>query len=144
MAAPVPEGEPAGEVEVTSPAGLPCAVVAWTTSASTTASIRNTGPEGITTAPAGRPVGPDAASRCARHRSHRQDGRSALLVAQAELLHLHLEALAADLEQPRGLGHVATGLVERLDDQLALDPRGLGAHDVLERARRRAGVIAAD
>src|SRR5664279_520307 len=53
-------------------------------------------------------------------------------IAQPEFLHLHLEALAADLEQPRGLGHVAAGLVERLHDQLALDARGLGAHRILE------------
>src|SRR5690348_12169509 len=43
--------------------------------------------------------------------------RLALFVAQPELLHLHLQALAADLEQPRRLGDVAAGLVERLDDQ---------------------------
>src|SRR5438132_14348169 len=61
--------------------------------------------------------------------------RSALAIAQPELRHLHLQALAADLEQACGLGHVAAGLVERLDDQLAFDPGGLGADDLLERSR---------
>ena len=36
-----------------------------------------------------------------------------------------------------GLRHVAAGLVERALDQLALDPLGLGAHHLLERARGR-------
>jgi hypothetical protein len=47
----------------------------------------------------------------------------AFAIAQAELFHLHLQALAADLQEARGLRDVAAGLVERLDDQLA---RGAG------------------
>src|SRR6185312_15590426 len=64
-------------------------------------------------------------------------------IAQPELLHLHLQALPADLEQARGLGHVAAGLVERLHDQLAFDAGGLGADRVLERSRglRRAVAV---
>ena len=68
-------------------------------------------------------VGPDRAAVAPPRRAGAVTGGLRLLVAQPELLHLHLQALAADLEQPRGLGHVAAGLVERLDDQLALDPR---------------------
>ncbi len=61
-----------------------------------------------------------------------------LFLAQAELLHLRLEALARDLELARRLGDVAARLVERPLDELALDPLGLGADRLLERLGGRA------
>src|SRR5207247_1379435 len=42
-------------------------------------------------------------------------------------------ALTADLELSRRLRDVAAGLFERAQDELALDPLGLGADDLLER-----------
>src|SRR6185436_6162469 len=60
-------------------------------------------------------------------------------LAQAELLHLGLQALARDLELACGLGDVAARLVEGALDELALDALGLGAHGLLERARRQGG-----
>ena len=72
---------------------------------------------------------------------------SSVFSAQPEFLHLHLQALARDLEQLGGAGDVAAGLVEAADDQLALDRLHLLADDLLERARswerrrRRRGVF---
>ena len=79
--------------------------------------------------------------RCPKLRARRPWTRTGLLphhrglIAQAELLHLRLEALARDLELAGGLGDVAARLVEGALDELALDPLGLGAHGLLERAR---------
>src|SRR5688500_796588 len=42
--------------------------------------------------------------------------------AQAQLLHLELQALARDLEEPRRVGDVALRLMERAHDELALQP----------------------
>lgn len=56
------------------------------------------------------------------------------LIAQPELFHLGLQALARDLQLARRLGHVAAGLVEGALDELALDSLGLGAHRLFERA----------
>src|SRR5260221_4093202 len=56
-------------------------------------------------------------------------------LAQSELLHLGLEALARDLELAGRLGHVAARFVEGALDELTLDPLGLGPHGLLERAR---------
>ena len=44
--------------------------------------------------------------------------------AQAQLLHLGLQALSRDLELARGLRDVPAGLVERALNQLALDETG--------------------
>src|SRR5271165_6170829 len=43
-------------------------------------------------------------------------------LAQAELLHLELQALARDLQQARRMGHVAAGLLQRAAHELALEP----------------------
>src|SRR5688572_33122360 len=68
-------------------------------------------------------------------------GGLALAIAQPELLILHMQALATDLEQACGLGHVAAGLVEGFDDQLALDARGLGSDHLFERSRQLGLVV---
>src|SRR5690606_23112943 len=67
--------------------------------------------------------------------------RASALFAQAELLHLRLEALAGDLEEPRGVGDVTARLLERAHDELALDAaRGL-ADGLLEAGCRPVGVL---
>src|SRR5258708_20954605 len=58
--------------------------------------------------------------------------------AEAELLHLHLQALARDLEQLRRAGHVAAGHFQSAHDQVPLDGLHLPLDDLLERPRRRA------
>src|SRR5205085_4390644 len=57
---------------------------------------------------------------------------------QAEFLHLHLQALAGDLEEPGGARDVPSGDLETADDEVALDRLHLLLDDLLERTRRSA------
>src|SRR5690606_1276067 len=52
--------------------------------------------------------------------------------AQAELLHLHLQGLAADAQEAGGVGDVAPRLLQRLLDEVALELGRTHADDVLE------------
>src|SRR5262245_40289748 len=69
-------------------------------------------------------------------------------LAEAELLHLRLEALPRDLEEPRGVRDVPARLLERPHDQLLLDLRRRLADELLQadlaaRGRLHGGRIAA-
>src|SRR5580698_7834200 len=53
-------------------------------------------------------------------------------LAKPELLHLELEPLARDLEEPRRVGHVAGGLLQSAADELLLEPAHGDLHVLLE------------
>src|SRR5947208_435675 len=57
------------------------------------------------------------------------------LSAEPELLHLHLQALAGDLQQLRRSRHVAVGHFQPADDQVALDRLHLLLDDLFQRTR---------
>src|SRR5436305_862306 len=65
--------------------------------------------------------------------------RILLLAPEPEFLHLHLQALARDLQQLGGPGDVVAGHLQPADDQVALDGLHLPADDLLERPRRGGG-----
>src|SRR5690606_20440412 len=55
-------------------------------------------------------------------------------LAEAELLHIELEALARDLEEARGVRDVAVRLLERAADEIALEAAHRDLHVLLEAA----------
>src|SRR6185369_939457 len=56
-------------------------------------------------------------------------------LAQAQLLHLELEALPRDLEQPSGVRDIAPRLIQRADDELAFEAAHRRLHLLFETVR---------
>src|SRR6185369_6699968 len=76
-----------------------------------------------------------------RGRATQSGLRTLVALAQPELFHLELQPLAGDLEEPRCVRDVSPGLLERLHDELALEPAHGSFYLLLEavtlgRARR--------
>src|SRR6187551_571608 len=63
---------------------------------------------------------------------------SLISLSQAQFLHLELQTLAGNLEQPGRVRDVAVSLLERAIDELALEPQRRGLHLFLEPVRRTA------
>ncbi len=74
-----------------------------------------------------------AACHCQYDSPVRRLFASCVANSQPQIFHFELQTLAADAQEFCGLGDVAAGLLERLADELALDARGLGAHEILQR-----------